>query len=90
MSPTRAAGRQPPPVSALHKVTNGCWFRATGLTLIGPGVVQVVENRNQHIQHVAALQDEEEEFLLRGGEKLMKHTLLTTHLPLEEPLSKPC
>lgn len=36
------------------------------LTLVGPGVIQVVEYRNQNIQHIAALQDEEQEFLSKG------------------------
>lgn len=33
------------------------------LTLVSPGIIQVEEYRNQNIQHIAALQDEKQEFL---------------------------
>ncbi len=33
------------------------------LTLVGPGIIQVVEYRNQNIQHIATLQDKKQELL---------------------------
>lgn len=33
------------------------------LTLVSPGIIQVVEYRNQNIQHIAALQDKKQELL---------------------------
>lgn len=69
MSPTRAAAGDIKTAEVNEQaVADG---RSAGsnagmrLTLVGPGVIQVVEYRNQNIQHIAALQDEEEEFLSR-------------------------
>lgn len=33
------------------------------LTLVSPGIIQIVENRHQNIQHITALQNKEQEFL---------------------------
>ena len=72
MSPTRAATRDIKTAQVNGQaVADG---RTAGrrsnagmrLTLVGPGVIQVVEYRNQNIQHIAALQDEEQEFLSKG------------------------
>lgn len=70
----------------LSRPAGRCCSRGRRLTLIGSGVIQVVENRNQHVQHVAALQDKEQEFLWQGTE-LMKLALLTARLALGGPLS---
>lgn len=33
------------------------------LTLVSSGIIQVVQYRNQNIQHITALQDKKQEFL---------------------------
>lgn len=44
-----------------------CWLRGLNtemrLTLVSPGIIQVVEYRNQNIQHITALQDKKQELL---------------------------
>lgn len=64
ISPTRAAAKD-------KSEMNKCIWRFvrckdnTGmrLTLVSPGVIQVVEYRNQNIQHITALQDKKQELL---------------------------
>lgn len=41
----------------------GALMEKRRLTLISPGVVQVIKYRNQNVQHVTALQDKEQELL---------------------------
>lgn len=52
-----------------------------GLTLVGSGVVEVEEDGHQHVQHVAALQHEEEEFLKGTQTASVCRVLLRTESP---------
>lgn len=63
-----------------------------GLTLVSPGIIQVVEYRNQNIKHITALQDKKQEFLWKEHNRdfvEQRHTLLMLQLCHFSPLFQP-
>lgn len=74
MSPTRAAAKNKihPSYETLRAKQKLVVYKDDSemrLTLVSPGIIQVVENGNQNIKHITALQDKKQEFLWKKHNK---------------------